>query len=91
MAFIDGNKGCYNALTVWENGCFVYELQKVGKMWLEKLLFTRFRIRPIEVVFTAYSFMILTAITWALTRDYLGGLDVTSLFAWWDPIEKLIH
>jgi hypothetical protein len=31
LAFIDGNKGCYNALTVWENGCFVDELLEGGK------------------------------------------------------------
>jgi hypothetical protein len=60
-------------------------------MWLEKLLFTRFRIRPGEWVFTAYAFMILTAMTWAVMRDYLVGLDATSLFAWWDPLVKLIH
>ena len=38
-------------------------------------------------VFTAYALMILTAMTWAAMRDYLGNLDV---FAWWDPIAKLI-
>jgi hypothetical protein len=31
LAFIDGSKGCYNALTVWENGCFVDELLEGGK------------------------------------------------------------
>jgi hypothetical protein len=60
-------------------------------MWLEKLLFTRFRIRPVELVFSAYAFMIITAMTWAVMGDYLGSLDVTSIFAWWDPLVKLIH
>jgi hypothetical protein len=56
-------------------------------MWLEKLLFTRFRIRPVEVVCTAYAFMILTAITWTV----IGSLDVTSILGLWDLLAKLIH
>ena len=56
-------------------------------MWLEKLLFTRFRIRPIELVFAAYAFIILIATTWTV----IGSLDVTSiLVALWDQLAKLI-